>query len=195
MDKCLNILDRPEVFIPVAALIVIVLLVWAQLSARGKTEDLYKDVNLVLGFVWTYFAIFIALIAVAVFILTNGSLDGINPWPKFLLVLSFLMTMANVIVSFGLTLYRLLGKDSFIRSPTEGLNEEEKHSVKRDFTIYWISVLVGLVLVSLSVVRVVGAVDLSKCFLWVGIGLCLTFFIIMRGIISRIKKENNNSPV
>ena len=140
MNACLDGLENPTVFVSTAALIVIVLLVWAQLQAGGRTNDRNKrdrNVNYVCGFAWTYLAILFALIAVAIFVY-----DKTCPWGKGFLILSFLMTCINIFISLAQSIARIF------KPSGECLGE--KSSREKIWSVGWLAGLVGLALISFS---------------------------------------------
>ena len=163
MGNCLNILNEPTVFVSTAALIVIVLLVWAQLQAGGRTSDQDKragNINWVCGFAWTYLAILFALIAVAIFVY-----DKTCQLSKGFLMLAFLMTCINISISLALSI-----ADIFKPS---GECLEGKSSRKKIWSVGWLAGLVGLGFISFP---------LAYCWEWwlvligkvilIGAGIC-----------------------
>ena len=103
MGNCFNILEKPEVFVAITALIAIVLLVWAQLYARGA-KNLDKNFNLWCGILWTYAALLFALIAVGVLVLYGKE----NDWAKGFLILSFLMTVTNILIVVVMDIFKII---------------------------------------------------------------------------------------
>lgn len=66
MDGCLNVLYQSQIFLTSTALIVVILALWAQLTARGQDK---VEFTVELGFAWIYLAIFFALLAFGLHVL------------------------------------------------------------------------------------------------------------------------------
>lgn len=175
MGNCLNVLDTPEVFILVATLLVLVLLVWAQLSKPKENKDLDKDFNLVCGFAWTYLAIFFALIAVALFICE------INTCANGFLVLSFLMTIVNVLIAVVTIPMKVILNIISNRRPSESLTKLDKWWEKTIWLIiFWIFLLVGSGFISFTLVNKLGCLY-SPCFCT---GVALVTVAVLFAVIS-----------
>ena len=155
MDGCLNSLEKDVVFIPIAALLALVLLVWVQLHVHGKVPG---SVNWVCGVSWAYLAILFALIAVALFICNPTSTCA-----KGFLILAFFMTGMNVAFLFGQNIVRLFG-DLSEESFGQSLFGECGRS--KWWILFWAFLLIGLGFVSFYVVGLLGC-----CFLWAGMAL------------------------
>jgi hypothetical protein len=146
MNRCLNLLEKPEVFLPAAALLALVLLVWAQLSVPRERKDLDRDFNLVCGFVWTYLAILFALVAVAIFI--N---DKTNDYAKGFLILSFFMAVTNLLIGIVTTFIKLLLNIKRGRNMSGSLTKLRGQCVKIFWlVIFWCFLLIGLGFISFS---------------------------------------------
>ena len=177
MGTCLNLLGEANVFIPTAALLALVLLVWVQLHVHGGGE---RDVNWFCGVAWAYLAILFALIAVAIFVHGNTSACA-----KGFLVLAFFMTVTNIVIVFVLKFARFRSrfehfsskkphmkscKESCEKPPVESLLGECGWS--RLCGLIWLATLAGLLLISFSLVGV-----WCRCCLCIGIGLVFLVFI------------------
>jgi hypothetical protein len=173
MDACLNLLNRPEVFIPTAALLALVLLVWVQLHIHGKGP---RSVNWICGVAWAYLAILSALTAVALFIHNPTSTCA-----KGFLILAFFMTGINIITLFVLNVADLLWGLS--RMPNKSLFGESAKS--KCWGLAWLATFFGLLLVSLSLV------DICPC-LWTGIALVLSAVLAIFVIVwwQRIRRRS-----
>jgi hypothetical protein len=132
--SCLNSLNNPVVFIPTAALIVLVLLVWV--SFRPGAKDSEPNINFTLSNIWTYVAILFALVATAIFIFTNTC-----SWAKFFLILSFLMTLLNIFIWFVTALiYAFITGGKQLTSVTQ----QSCWRQKWPWTAFWLIALDGL---------------------------------------------------
>jgi len=149
---CLNLLGEPEVFIPAATLLALVLLVWAQLYASGGSET--KNVHWVMGLFWTYLAMFFALAAVAALFFRDN-------WAKGFLILSFFMTVVNILVA-------LLKSGSLIFIPS-GKSLVGRSAENKYWVLAWLALLFGLGFISFSVADKFGG--LSSC--WFRLGVVL----------------------
>ena len=164
--SCLNLLERPDVFIPTAALLALVLLVWVELHVLGGGERNARvhvncgrggrnfnvhvhdgregrNINWFCGVAWAYLGILSALTAVALFINNPTSACA-----KGFLILSFFMTGINIFILFLRNIAPLLWR-GFSREPfRESLLGEFGRS--RLCGLLWLATLFGLVLISFS---------------------------------------------
>lgn len=174
MDNCLNFLAEPDVFITTATLLVIVLLVRVQLYSSGKAREQDKNVNWIIGLAWTYGAMLSALIAVVLFFASD-----IN-WAKGFLALSFLMTVASILMAVFRTLMLIFVPEGSIVDTGDTCCEKIKWSV------CWALLLSGLVIISFDVV-------FSRIFFcgWFGVGLVAIAIVYMgrRFILARCSKK------
>ncbi len=160
MIPCLNSLEKDIVFIPIAALLALVLLVWVQLHVRGGREE--RNVNWYCGVAWAYLAILFALFAVALFVLDNASACA-----KGFLILAFFMTGMNIFVLFVLNIFQLRifsGGECPENPPVTSF--VGGCSCRKSFSLIWLATLAGLILISFSLVGVC-----CRCCLCVGIAL------------------------
>ena len=165
MDACLNVLYDPKIFLPSAALIIVVLALWAQLSARGQNGGSF---TLYLGFVWIYLAIFFALLAFGLHVLE------FKRCAVGFFGLSFLMTIVHVLFS---TLRKLL--ILIMHPPRRRFVQETALSVGTNYQkwlLFWamVGAVAGLALVSFWAVGICGC-----CGFWVGVGLVLLASLIV----------------
>jgi hypothetical protein len=179
----MNVLYRPEIFLPSTALIVVILLVWAQLTKWGQDRG---EFTLYLGFFWIYLAIFFALIAFGLHVLEC------KRYAIGFLGLAFLMAVVHVFYS---TLRILL----LLKRYTPGALVEEKALVQADSRCKKWSLLlamavavVGLALVSFSL-----AYRCLLTFWWTwlligGIFVAITTVYILLIIIK--SNRNNDRP-
>jgi hypothetical protein len=159
--NCLNLLDKAEVFIPTAALLALVLLVWTQLQVWGQEregerqeregerqeregERRERNFNPICGRAWAYLAILFALTAVALFIC------NISAYDKGFLVLAFLMTVVIILITFGLIIADFVW--DLYRGGTVGLLGRFGQS--RFCGLIWLSFFIGLLLFSFALVGV-----------------------------------------
>jgi hypothetical protein len=147
MGSCLNVLNEPEHFLLAATLIALVLLVWAQLGAPKDKGVLDRDMNLWFGILWTYAALFVVLIALALFIYNNTC-----DCAKGFLILSFLMTIANILMVLGLNFIKIV----FHKPSGESLTGVCISSGlwAKGWILFWLFLLAGLVFISFSLVGV-----------------------------------------
>jgi hypothetical protein len=139
--NCFNLLGQPEVFIPTAALLALVLLVWVQLHVHGKEKEEERDVNWFCGVAWAYLAILSALTAVALFICE------ISTCARGFLILAFFMTGINIIIVFVLNIAniaRLRFEDFPSKKPPAKslLGECGKNKL---CGLFWLATLAGLI--------------------------------------------------
>jgi hypothetical protein len=139
MGNCLNFLAEPSVFITTATLLVIVLLVWAQLYARGEARKQERNVNWIIGLAWTYGAMLFALTAVAALPFNVNLAKGF-------LVLSFLMTVFSILSAVFRTLMLIFVPEGSIVDTGNTCCEKIKWS------ICWALLLVGLGILSFGFV-------------------------------------------
>jgi len=178
---CLNLLNRPEVFIPTAALIVLVLLVWAQLYASGRASNQPKNFNWIAGLVWTYLAMLFALVAVALFVIGGGAASCARGF----LVLSFLVTIFNILIAIGLNIIKIVFKkpldEPLTRAPiNSGLWGE-------GWLLYWGFLLIGLGFISFSP----SLLGVRFCWSWLFIiGLVLIGAAVVVGVVLLFRGRN-----
>lgn len=170
----LNVLDNQQGFLLVATLIVIVLLVRAQLYARGEARKQDKDVNGVMGFVWIYLAILFALAAVAALFF------NVTACAKGFLILSFLMTVVSILAA-------LLKRGSLIFIPRwKSLVGESTE--RKWWVLVWLALLIGLGFISFHLAGCLGC-----CFLGAGEALVLSVFVVVTiFIICAIRASKKN---
>ena len=176
MDTCMNVLYRSDIFLPSTALIVVILLVWAQLQASGARVGSNKadedKFTLHLGSAWIYLAILFALVAFALVAVQELYKCAIG-----FLGLSFLMMAASVGLAFVRTLLKLIfnlpGDESLYNLL---FNEGKGRGKWLQISAMLIAVLgaLGLSFVSFSVAGVLGSpCSWSNIFLRAGVVLFL----------------------
>jgi hypothetical protein len=181
---CLNILGEPQVFVAIAALIVIVLLVWAQLYTTGS-KDPDKNINFWCGITWTNTAIFFVLIAVGLYVLLGRT----NDWAKGFLALSFLMTVTDILIYIFISIFNiLLGKPA-----NEPLTKAGKNYWKRTPWIFgWVFWGFGLGCVSFHIAGLI-----ERLWFYIGkfvllalivITICWAMRIFIREIYASIRR-------
>ncbi|MBA7576392.1 hypothetical protein ES708_18232 [subsurface metagenome] len=170
MGNCLNLLNDPGVFLLVATLVVIVLLVWTQLYARGRVSEQARNVHWVMGLVWTYGAMFFTLVAVATLFFNVNLAKGF-------LILSFLMTAVSILLA-------LLKSGSLIFKPSEESLVGESARRKR-WVVVWIALLLGLGFISFYVAGLLGCY-----FLWAGLALVFLVLVVVGIFIIRASRNN-----
>ncbi len=142
MGTCLNVLNDPEHFLLAATLIALVLLVRTQLYASGRGRRQDENINGVMGLVWIYSALFFALVAVALLFFKVNCAKGF-------LILSFLMTLGDILISLLLIAVKTFKGLSLGESLT-GVCINEPFRKKLPWILFWVFLLAGLVFISFS---------------------------------------------
>jgi hypothetical protein len=164
MDACLNLLGQPVVFIPIAALLALILLVWAQLHMRGGGK---RSVNWTCGVTWAFLALLSALIAVAIFVPSNTS-----DCAKGFLMLAFFMAVVNVVIIVVLEIADLFWDLS--SRPNHSLLAESAGN--QCWAFVWLALLFGLGFISFSVANELTCLLWNLLF-WIGVVLVFLVFL------------------
>ncbi len=177
MAFCMNVLKDPVIFLPSTALIAIILLVWAQLSAGGKER---KSFTLYLGFAWIHWAIFFSLLAFGLHVFKSYE------YAIGFLGLAFLMAIAHVLFSalrILLPLKRYRPAEACIQD--EDLVQVDSRCKKWSLLLAMAFATAGLSFMSFYMVGLLG-----RCFLWAGIGLVFLVSIEVLILIICANKKN-----
>jgi len=179
MNVCMNVLYDSQAFLPSAALIVAILVMWAQWSARIKPvkdseylcgkQKARKEATQVLGLMWILVAILFALAAFALHVL------GYKEFANAFLSWSVLMTFVSVLLSLVIKLWQYIKE----KAEGESLIGELKGHRKCLVSFATILAIVGLGLLSFSAALMFGS-PLNPWF-WVGVGLVViaAIFVIV----------------
>lgn len=168
MNLCMNVLYEPEVFLPSASLTVLILLVWAQLAQpirppndgkyRKATELARSVATQLLGFMWIFFAILLALASFAMYVVELKQLAiALLSW-------SVLMTFVHVLLSLLIRFCQFVFDIPQYKSQAGELTCCKKWLL----FAFAFTFLIGLGLISFEVLGF-----LTPIYLWIGIHLLI----------------------